>query len=363
MPRLKALGFLLVFVVPALMPLEAWLGVASGQVDAAAWFPLVFLFVLLPIFDRLLGHDPHNVAPADEVAVSASRWFVALTLLAVPVQAALLAWSAAWFSRSGLGPVGMVGWVLSQGVVGGILAINTAHELIHKSTRHERIAGGLLLTSVGYHGFKVEHLRGHHVDVATPRDASSARRGQSLYAFLPRALLHNTIAAWRLEATRLRGLGLPPWHWRNELAGWTVLWIALVAAFAAWLGGAGLVFFLAQGVVAAGSLEVINYVEHYGLERRPLGDGRYERVNPAHSWNSDFALSNLMLFQLQRHSDHHAHPKRRYAVLRHRPEAPQLPAGYAAMFVLAWCPPLWRRLVDPRIDAHRAALSTPSSAA
>jgi alkane 1-monooxygenase len=215
----------------------------------------------------------------------------------------------------------------------------------------------LLLASVGYHGFKVEHLRGHHVHVATPADASTARRGQSLYAFLPQALWRNTIAAWRLEAARLRGLRLPAWHWRNELVGWTALWLAFALAFAAWLGPAGLAFFLAQGLVAAATLEVVNFIEHYGLERRVGADGRPERVAPAHSWNSDFALSNLMLFQLQRHSDHHAHPRRRYAVLRHRPEAPQLPAGYAAMFVLAWFPPLWRRAVHPRLDAAVAAMN------
>jgi alkane 1-monooxygenase len=356
MTRLKALGFLLVFVVPALMPVAAWLGVATGQVDAMAWFPLLVLFVLLPAADALLGHDPVNVAPEHEAAVARSRWFVALTLLAVPVQAVLLAWSATWFAHAGLGLGGRIGWLLSQGVVGGILAINTAHELIHKDARIERAAGGLLLASVGYHGFKVEHLRGHHVHVGTPHDASTARRGQSLWDFLPRALVRNTRAAWTLEAARLRALGRPVLHWRNEMIAWTALWLAFATAFAFALGTAGVLFFLAQGLVAAASLETINYVEHYGLARAKLADGRYERVTAVHSWNSDFALSNLMLFQLQRHSDHHAFPKRRYAVLRHRAEAPQLPAGYAAMFVLAWCPPLWRRWVDPRIDA-RAGLA------
>jgi alkane 1-monooxygenase len=354
MSRLKALGFLLVFVVPALMPAAAWLGVASGQPDAAAWFPMFVLFVLLPAADTLLGHDPGNVAPEDEVAVANSRWFVALTLLAVPVQALLLAWSAAWFVEAGYGPVGVAGWLLSQGVVGGILAINTAHELIHKNGRVERAAGGLLLASVGYHGFKVEHLRGHHVHVGTPADASTARRGQSLWRFLPAAMWRNSVAAWRLEALRLRNAGLSPWHWRNELLGWSALWLALLVAFAAAWGVMGGVFFVVQGLVAAATLEVINYIEHYGLERRRLADGRYERVLPAHSWNSDYALSNLMLFHLQRHSDHHAFPKRRYAVLRHCEDAPQLPGGYAAMFVLAWFPPLWRRWIDPRVDAWRA---------
>ena len=358
MPRWKALGFLLVFVVPALMPAAAWLGVATGRPDAAAWFPLLFLFVLLPAADFVLGHDPANVPAEVEAAVANTRWFVALTLLAVPVQAVLLAWSAAWFARAGFGPAGMAGWLLSQGVVGGILAINTAHELIHKDGRLERAAGGWLLASVGYHGFKIEHLRGHHVHVATAADASTARRGQSLWAFLPQALWRNTRAAWRLEAMRLRALGLPAWHRRNEMLGWTAAWLAMLAACGAWLGVAGIAFFLLQGLIAAASLEVINYIEHYGLERRLGADGRPERVAPRHSWNSDFALSNLMLFQLQRHSDHHAFPKRRYAVLRHRPEAPQLPGGYAAMFVLAGFPPLWRRLVHPRLDA----LADPSRA-
>jgi alkane 1-monooxygenase len=272
-------------------------------------------------------------------------------LLAVPVQAVLLAWSAAWFADAGFDAAGSLGWLLSQGLVGGILAINTAHELIHKDGRLERTAGGLLLASVGYQGFKVEHLRGHHVHVATPADASTAQRGQSLWAFLPRAMGRNTLAAWRLEAARLRGLGLPAWHRRNELLGWTALWLGFAAAFGAWLGTVGVVFFVVQGLVAAASLEVINYVEHYGLARQRDANGRFERVAPVHSWNSDFALSNLLLFQLQRHSDHHAFPKRRYAVLRHRPEAPQLPGGYAAVFVLAFFPPLWRRVVHPRLDA------------
>src|SRR5688572_14246867 len=147
MPRWKALGFLLVFVVPALMPAAAWLGVASGRPDWAAWFPLLFLFVLLPAADAVLGHDPANVPAESEAAVANTRWFVALTLLAVPVQAVLLAWSAAWFTQAGFGPIGAAGWLLSQGVVGGILAINTAHELIHKDGRIERAAGGWLLAS------------------------------------------------------------------------------------------------------------------------------------------------------------------------------------------------------------------------
>ncbi|TXH77574.1 MAG: alkane 1-monooxygenase, partial [Lysobacteraceae bacterium] len=325
MPVWKRLGFLVVFVVPALMPIAAWLGAWSGHPDAMAWFPLFFLFVLLPALDYALGHDPRN-APDDSVgALDADPWFRAMTLAALPAQAAVLAWSGGHFAEAGFGALGIIGWLLSQGIVGGVLAINVAHELIHKDDPIERAAGGLLLTSVGYHGFKIEHVRGHHVHVSTPEDASSARYGQSLWHFLPRALYRNTANAWRLEAARLRRQDRRWWSLSNELLGWTLLWLLCVAAFWWRLGEQGLLFFLAQGFFAACSLEIINYIEHYGLERARLDDGCYERTTHLHSWNSDYLLSNLFLFHLQRHSDHHETPRRRYQTLRHHPDSPQLP--------------------------------------
>lgn len=282
MPLWKRLGFLIVFVVPALMPGAAWLGTLTGHPDAMAWWPLVFLFVLVPLADYALGHDPRNPAPADETALERDRGFAAMTLAALPVQVAVMLWSGRHFVEAGFGPLGIAGWLLSQGIVGGVLAINVAHELIHRDTRLERAAGGLLLTSVGYHGFKVEHVRGHHVHVSTPADASSARFRESLWHFLPRALVRNTTNAWRLEAQRLAARGLPWWSPRNELLGWSALWLALGAGFSLWLGPAGVVYFVAQGFFAACSLEIINYIEHYGLERRQLADGRYERTTPLH---------------------------------------------------------------------------------
>lgn len=354
MPLWKRLGFLLVFVVPALMPAAAWLGRVSGHVDLMAWFPLFFLFVLVPLVDYALGHDAFNPDAAHADRLESEQWFRGLTLATLPVQLAVLAWSGWHFVHAGMGVAGSAGWLLSQGIVGGVLAINTAHELIHKDTRTEQFAGGLLLASVGYHGFKIEHLRGHHVHVSTPLDASSARHGQSVWNFLPRALLRNTANAWRLEAQRLSRQGLPWMHWRNEMLRWSAAWLVLAALFTLWLGLPGLVFFVLQGVLAACSLEVINYIEHYGLERRLLGDGRYERTTHLHSWNSDYALSNLFLFHLQRHSDHHETPRRRYQAMVHHADSPQLPGGYAAMFVLALVPPLWFRIVDPRVEAFRA---------
>lgn len=356
MNKLKALGFLFVFVVPLTLPTAAWLSAQTGLSNLMAWYPLFFLFVLIPAFDYLLGHDSVNIDKSEERTVSAQNWFKGLTLLVLPVQIGFLVWSAHWFISQPLNLFGIIGWLFSQGIVSSILAINVAHELIHKDAKLEKAFGGILLTSVGYYGFKIEHLRGHHVHVSTPEDASSARFGQSVWTFMPQALFRNSKNAWKLEAERLHSLGLPFLHWRNEMLGWSLLWLMFCAGFYLALGPKALIFFVLQGFFAACSLEVINYIEHYGLERRQLADGKYERTTHLHSWNSDYALSNLMLFQLQRHSDHHAFPKRRYAILRHFEDSPQLPGGYAAMFVLALFPPLWHRVIDPRVIAHRQAV-------
>lgn len=350
----KRCGFALVYTVPALLPVSALLGAWTGRIDLFAWLPLAVLFGLVPIADYALGRDSSNPTLEQAARLEADVGLRLLTLLALPVHLGVLAWSAWHFADTPFGALGQIGWLLAQGVVGGVLAINTAHELIHKDSRLERAFGGALLASVGYHGFKVEHLRGHHVHVATPDDASSARMGQTVWGFVPQALWRNTRRAWQLEAQRLARLGLPAWHPRNELIGWTALYLAFATAFALWLGTTGLVFFVAQGVIAAVSLEIINYIEHYGLERARLPDGRYERTTHLHSWNSDYRLSNWLLFHLQHHSDHHAVPRRRYAALRHHDDSPQLPGGYGAMFVLALVPPLWFRIVHPVLVRWRA---------
>lgn len=346
LPRvaLRPLGYWLVFSVPALMPLSWWLIQLTGS---HAWtaLPIVWLYGLLPLLDWLIGRDPHG--PVDAQDTWLNRRFI--PWLCLPVQVTVVLGSLAVLPTL---PVwaGLL-WLVSLGYVGGVLAINVAHELIHRRNRADRIVGGLLLSTVHYATFKVEHVRGHHVWVATPNDPSSARRGETVYGFVPRALVRNTINAWRLEAGRLERLGKSPISARNELIWWQLASLGLAGiAFlvAGWIGVAG---FFVQGLIAAATLEVINYIEHYGLERKRLANGRYEKPEPKHSWNSDFWLSNGMLLQLQRHSDHHANPSRPYTRLRSWPEAPQLPLGYSAMLPIALVPPLYRRLIHPRLDA------------
>lgn len=360
--RWRDLGFILPFGL-ALLPLAATALMAAGvPANLGAWFPILVIFGVVPIFDFLCGKDASNVPSNDVERVDQLLYFRALCVLAVPAWLLVLVYCSSEFQHLPLNAIGMIGWIASTGILGGILAINPAHELIHKSGGFERACGGILLSSVGYHGFKIEHVRGHHVHVATPADSSSAALGESAFAFVPRALLDNVRNAWRLEVLRLRQSGRPAWSPTNEMLRWTLLWLALVAAFAWVFGATGCAFFLVVGLAASASLEVINYVEHYGLARAQIAPGRYERVTHLHSWNASQRISNWLLFNLQRHSDHHAHARRRYQVLDHHDDSPQLPAGYATMFLLALIPPLWRRVMNPRAAGAAASASTNSSA-
>lgn len=353
MLKIKKWGYLSIFVIIPILPWSWYQGMQNGTQDFWAWFPLLFIFGIVPVLDYIIGKDPSNPDEETQVpSMSQERIYRLFTLMVVPAWLALLAFCGWAFVNSGFSLVGQIGWLLSTGVIGGILAINVGHELIHKDPKWENRAGGFLLATVNYAGFKVEHIRGHHVHVSTPEDASSSRYNQGLYHFLPRAMVRNFVNAWRLEKQYLERKGRPFISQYNELIGWYAISAALAVGFGLVFGWMGVLFFVVQGLLAGATLEVINYIEHYGLHRRLRENGRYERVTPAHSWNSNYFLTNLLLFQLQRHSDHHAYAKRRFQVLRHYDESPQLPGGYASMFVLALVPPLWKRVMNPRVRAY-----------
>ena len=356
MLALKSIGYWFWLIPVALLPLSYSLSLNSTHPDAWAFLVPLVIFGLIPVLDAIIGRDPANPDEAEQVPVMEQqayyRW---LTLASVAGLLGMLLWSG-WIlaSYSAWSWVGQLGWVLSVGIIMGGIGITVAHELVHKDSALEQNAGGLLLAAVCYAGFKVEHVRGHHVHVSTPEDASSSRYGQSLYSFLPHAYKHNFLNAWKLEAERLTRKGLSPLSRHNELIWWYALSGVFLLGFTAAFGWLGALFFLGQSFVAFTLLEIVNYLEHYGLHRRKLDNGRYERTNPNHSWNSNYLLTNLFLFHLQRHSDHHAYAKRRYQVLRHYDESPQLPNGYAGMVVLALIPPLWFAVMNPRVRAYYA---------
>lgn len=355
--QFKKVGYWM-FLLPAALPFLGWyLAAQYGHANAMVWMPFLVVFGLIPVLDYLVGKDPVNPDEASDVpAMSGQKYYRFLTLMVLPVQACLTIGGAiGWFAlKDQLNLFGHIGWLVGVGIASGAVAITVGHELVHKDEKLEQIVGGILLSMVTYAGFKVEHIRGHHVHVSTPEDASSARYGQSLYQFLPHAWKHNFLNAWKLEAKELRRRGYSPFSWRNELVWWYALSALFMLGFAAAFGLAGAFYFIVVSFIAFTTLEVINYIEHYGLHRRKLENGRYERTTIHHSWNSNYLLTNLLLFHLQRHSDHHAYAKRRYQVLRHHEESPQLPLGYAGMFLMAFVPPLWFRVMNPRVEAYYA---------
>lgn len=334
-----------------LVPIIVWVVQATGW-NWLCWLGPILVYGIIPICDLMGGKDrnnpPESLVPALEVE-GYYRWAV---YFAVFCEYAALFYGAWAVVSLDLPWYHIVGLAISIGMVTGV-SINTAHELGHKTNRFEQWLSKVALAPTFYGHFFVEHNRGHHVRVSTPEDPASARFGENLYEFFPRTVVGSLKSAWEIEAKRLERNGKPIWSiYNNNLNAWAMS-VVLYAGLIAWFGWVMVPFLLIQAFVGAIMLfEAVNYLEHYGLLRQKLPSGRYERCQPRHSWNSNDIVTNVFLFQLQRHSDHHANPTRPYQALRHFDESPQLPTGYAGMLVLAYLPPLWFKVMNPKVVAH-----------
>lgn len=346
----KRYAWMLGLVVP-LLPFIAWAWVELTGLGVFWFFGPFLVFVVFSLLDVAVGMDAEN--PPDSVIkwLEQDRYYRWCTYVFIPVQYAGLVLACWLWSSGDLSVVDSIGLALTMAMVSGI-AINTAHELGHKRASLERWLSKVALAQSGYGHFFIEHNRGHHVRVATPEDPASARLGESFWAFLPRTVWGSLTSSWHLERERLARTGSSPWTYKNDILNAWAMTLALYAILIAVFGWVVLPYLVIQSVVGASLLEVVNYLEHYGLMRQKREDGRYERTAPEHSWNSNNVASNVLLYHLQRHSDHHANPTRRYQALRHMDEAPQLPTGYAGMIVLAIVPPVWRRVMDHRVLEH-----------
>ena len=355
-----------VFLATGLVALFNW---ASDSLDWAWvaavspvwwWIGPLLIYILLPILDIFFGPDGQN--PPDELMeqLENDKYYRYCTYAYIPFQLASIVfacylWTAndlSWLGiDGGLGLASKIGLAFSIGAVGGI-GINTAHEMGHKKVDLERWLSKVTLAQTFYGHFFIEHNRGHHVRVATPEDPASSRFGESFWTFLPRSVIGSVKSAWELEATRMKRLERPVFHPSNDVLNAWVMSIVLWGALTAIFGWQILPFVAIQAVYGFSLLETVNYLEHYGLRRNKNERGRYERCTPQHSWNSDHICTNIFLYHLQRHSDHHANPTRRYQTLRSFDEAPNLPGGYASMITVAYFPPIWRKIMDHRVLDH-----------
>jgi alkane 1-monooxygenase len=338
---MRALKYLTVLSLPvvvyfALMNEGVW-----------AWSGVLFAFGIIPVLDWLVGEKKHNLTDEEVEEVRSNKWFDFFLFITVPVQFISL---FVFIQNASIETSSDWGHIASMGVLCGVIGINVAHELGHRPQRLHQFAARLLLLSSLYMHFFIEHNRGHHKHVGTPDDPSSAPKGMGLYRFWTKTIVGTWMSSWEIVAKERKRKGLRAWSLTNEMFVYQSIQVGFILSIAFFFGWEKALAFVSAAFIGILLLETVNYIEHYGLGRKKVNQFRYEEVEVWHSWNSDFMIGRLVLFELTRHSDHHFDAAKPYPILASHDEAPQLPAGYPAMMLLSLCPPLWFRVMDGRIE-------------
>lgn len=340
------------YLIAYLAPLAGYLGLYYG-----GWWSLGSIyvgFVAIPILETFLPGTPENLNEEEEASKLSNRFFDILLYLNIPILWGLVAYYFYLLGHRPLETYEVVCMTLNVGLVVGTIGINVGHELGHRTDKREQFLSKTLLLSALYMHFFIEHNRGHHKNVATDEDPASAKRGEMIYVFWFRSVIGGYLNAWKLEHTRLQQLGQPILSWQNEMLRFQVIQLAYLLTIGLFLGWNMVGYALGIAVVGFLMLESVNYIEHYGLRRQKLPSGRYEPVQPWHSWNSDHELGRIFLYELTRHSDHHFKATRKYQVLRHFEESPQLPMGYPVAILMSFVPPLWFAVMNKRVEVSPA---------
>ncbi len=325
--------------------------VAPKVMRPLAWTGPALVHGIIPALDRKIGEDQSNPPESAVKPLEEDKYYSTLVKAFIPTQYAMT-FLGTWLATRKKTPLSdRIGIALTVGAINGV-GINTAHEIGHKPGKLNKFLSLASLAPTGYTHFRLEHNFGHHKRVATPEDPASSRMGESFWKFLPRTVIGGIKSAIEIETKRLERRGKSFWSLDNELLqGWAMT-AGFFGATTLVCGPRAVPFLAAQAVYGASLLESVNYLEHYGLLRQKDESGNYERTKPEHSWNSNHVVTNLFLYQLQRHSDHHAHPTRSFQALRHFEEAPQLPGGYASMLLPTYIPNWWFEMMDKRVIEH-----------
>ena len=349
MKRLHALKYLNVLLLPILGYISftntGWL----------TFTPVIESFVVIPLLELFFKPDQSNLSEAEEAIRAKDRIYDWQLYLMVPVQYILLFVFLTNISDPSLTTIDLIGRISGMGMLCGVIGINVAHELGHRSTWHEQLMAKMLLLTSLYMHFFIEHNKGHHRNVSTKEDPSSARYGEALYFFWVRSVVFAYLSAWKIENERLKKLGKSFFSIQNEMIRFQLIQIGLTVGIGFTFGWIVMGYFILAAVMGFLLLETVNYIEHYGLQRQKKGDA-YERVMPHHSWNSDHIVGRIVLFELSRHSDHHFIASRKYQILRHMDHGAQMPTGYPGMMILATIPPLWFFVMNPRIKEIRSQM-------
>lgn len=344
--KIRDLKYLLAYLIP----ISAFIGLK--YLSFWSYSTIVLSFVIIPILEFFIPPNPSNDEFNVEKIKAQNRFFDLLLYLNIPILY-LLIFQTIFKVQSGVETWEAVGLFFNLGIVMATAGINVGHEIGHREGNYNKIAAALLLMPSLYGHFTIEHNYGHHKWVATPGDPATAKYNQSIYSFIVSAVSGVYISAWHIAFKSMEKKALPKWHYLNELIWITLAQIMLFSIYYMIGGVSILLFCMGTAIVSFSLLETIDYVEHYGLTRKLLPSGKYERVSVQHSWNSDHELGRIFLYELTRHADHHLFANRPYQVLRHQNESPQLPLGYPASIIMALLPPVWFRVMNPKVNSYQ----------
>jgi alkane 1-monooxygenase len=334
-----------------LSPLVIYIGALNAFTYYGWWcyVPLIYAWIIIPLLELFLKPDAANLSEAEEEMAKHDRFYDYILYLIVILQVPTLFYFLYAMQDATLTIWDKIGRIGAMGLLCGTFGINVGHELGHRINKGEQtLAKVSLLTSLYMH-FHIEHNRGHHKNVATPEDPSSARYGEMIFSFWIRTIVYSFISAWKIASKEVARKGKPVWSLHNEMIQFQLIHLALTGVIFTIFGWQITLYFLAAALMGILLLETVNYIEHYGLQRKRITEDRYERAMPAHSWNSNHVIGRVMLFELSRHSDHHYLASRKYQVLRHHDDAPQMPTGYPGMMILSLIPPAWFYVMNRRV--------------
>ncbi|XRE42787.1 Alkane-1 monooxygenase [Tenacibaculum discolor] len=341
---MKALKFLTILI----LPITVYISFTS--MGWLTLLPLVVFFGFVPLLELLFNPDKQNLNKEQEELEKENKLYTYILYATVPVQLLFLGWFLWMMKDAHLTTIEYIGRISAMGLMCGVIGINVGHELGHRNNRFDEFLGEiLLLTSLDTH-FLPYHNAGHHFNVATPKDAATARKNEIVYLFWIRSHFQSYYQAWETENRRLKNSGRNWFHLQNRMLIYTICNILLLIGIFFLFGLNTLLAFTAAAVFGILLLETVNYIEHYGLLRKQNEKGRYERVKRTHSWNSDHRIGMLMLFNLSRHSDHHYNGSKHYQLLKSLPESPQMPTGYPGMMLVALVPPLWFSIMNKKLQ-------------
>jgi alkane 1-monooxygenase len=341
------------YLLPFLYYVAAYFAFTGGGL--AAWLPVLGSFVLIPLLEVLLPGNPQNLSATEEALAKEDKIYDYLLFLIVPCQYAALVLFLYVMAFVPQTTNEIVGRTFSMGVLCGVMGINVGHELGHRVAAFEQFLAKCLLGTSLYIHFFIEHNKGHHKNVATPADPSSARYNEPVYTFYFRTITQSYLSAWHIANAEVKKKNAPTFSLQNEMVQAHITQGLLLVLIGVLFNATALFAFIAAAFIGILLLETVNYIEHYGLQRRQNANGSFERAMPWHSWNSSHVVGRVVLFELTRHSDHHYMASRKYQVLKHYSDAPQLPTGYPGSMLLSLLPPLWFKVMNKKIDAINAA--------